>query len=157
MSELIAIHPKEWEYRGILGGLGPLMAYRFEFDSTNRVLRGQLEGKITDEGIKEFYRDAGKYAEATNSRASVLDMSSVTSLEISAQTIRELANLPPAIADPSQPRCIIAPSAKVFGMARMFELQGQDTRPNLHVVRTPKEAWAILGFSRTKFEPIQIK
>jgi hypothetical protein len=41
-------------------------------------------------------------------------------------------------------------------MARMFELQGQETRPNLHVVRTEKEAWAILGVSKPKFEAVQI-
>jgi hypothetical protein len=41
-------------------------------------------------------------------------------------------------------------------MARMFELQGQETRPNLHVIRTEKEAWAILGVSKPKFEPVQI-
>jgi hypothetical protein len=84
-------------------------------------------------------------------------MSCVTSLEVSPQTIRELANLPPAIADSSQPRCIIAASSQIYGMARMFELQGQETRPNLHVVRTQQEAWAILGVSKPKFEPIQTK
>jgi hypothetical protein len=83
------------------------------------------------------------------------DMSAVTSLEVSPDTIRELANLPPALSDSSRPRCIIASSPKIFGMARMFELQGQHTRPNLHVVRTQKEAWAILGVSNPKFEPIE--
>ena len=40
---------------------------------------------------------------------------------------------------------MVAPSDKVFGLARMFELQGEGTRANLHVVRTMKEALAILG------------
>ena len=133
------------------------MPYHFEFDSANRVLRGQLVGKITDEVLREFYRDSEKYIALTNPRSTVADMSSVTSLEVSAQTIRELANLPPALADPSRGRCIIAPAAQTYGMARMFELQGQETRPNLHVVRTEREAWAILGVSKPKFEPIQIE
>jgi hypothetical protein len=30
-------------------------------------------------------------------------------------------------------------------MARIFEVEGEATRPNLHVVRSVKEAWAILG------------
>lgn len=129
----------------------------FDFDSTNRILRCRLEGKITDEDLKEYYRLVGEYASLTDPRAGVLDMLSVTSMEVSSQTIRQLANLPPAMAHPSRPRCIIAPSAQVFGMARMFELQGQDTRPNLHVVRSQQEAWAILGVSKPKFEAIQIK
>jgi hypothetical protein len=131
------------------------MPYHIEFDPVNRVLRGRLVGKITDEVLREFYLVSEKYIALTNPRSTVTDMSSVTSLEVSAQTVRDLANLPPALADPSRPRCIIAVSAKVFGMARMFELQGQGTRPNLHVVRTEKEAWAILGISKPKFESVQ--
>jgi hypothetical protein len=157
MSELIAIHPKWWEYRDIPADLGRVMSYYFEFDSANRILRCRLEGKINDAVLKEYYRLVGKYYALTDPRASVLDMLNVTSLEVSPETIRELANLPPAIADPARPRCLIAASAQVFGMARMFELQGQETRPNLHVVRTQKEAWAILGVSKPKFEPIEIK
>jgi hypothetical protein len=133
-----------------------MMPYYFEFDSANRVLRGQLVGKITDEVLREFYRISEKYIALTNPRSTVTDMSSVTSLEVSAQTIRELANLPPVLADPSRQRCIIAPTSEAFGMARMFELQGLEARPNLHVVRTEKEAWAILGVSKSKFEPVQI-
>jgi hypothetical protein len=133
------------------------MPYHFDFDSANRILRCRFEGKITDGTLKEFYRDAGEYSALTDSGATVLDMSLVSTLEVSPQTIRELASLPPAVADPSRPRCIIAASPQVFGMARMFELQGQETRPNLHVVRTQKEAWAILGVSKPKFEPIQMK
>jgi len=139
-----------------LAALGRPMPYYFEFDSESRILRCRLEGRITDEALREYYRDVGKYSALTDSRASVLDMSSVTSLEITPQTVRELANSPPAIADPSRPRCVIAASAQAFGMARMFELQGQETRPNLHVVRTEKEAWAILGVSKPKFEAVQI-
>jgi hypothetical protein len=132
------------------------MAYHFEFDSANHVLRGLLVGTITDEVLKEFYRISEKYIALTNPRSTVTDMSSVTSLEVSAQTIRELANLPPVLADPSRKRCIIAPTAQAFGMARMFELQGQETRPNLHVVRTQREAWAILGVIKPKFELVQV-
>jgi len=133
------------------------MSYHFEFDSANRILLAWFEGKVTDADLKEYYRMAERYVAATNPSAGVLDMSAVSFLEVSPQTIRELASLPPAFSDPHQPRCIIAPSPKIFGMARMFELQGQPTRPNLHVVRTAKEAWAILGVSKPKFEPLEMK
>ena len=133
------------------------MPYHFDFDSADRILRCRFEGKITDADLKEYYREVGKYVKLTNARAGILDMSAVSSLDVSADTIRELANLPPALSDSSRPRCIIASSPKIFGMARMFELQGQHTRPNLHVVRTQKEAWAILGVSNPKFQPIEME
>ncbi|MBZ5696367.1 MAG: hypothetical protein LAN36_13510 [Acidobacteriia bacterium] len=133
------------------------MPYHFEFDSANRIVRCRFEGRITDEILREYYQIAGKYFESTDARAGVLDLSAVTAFEVSSQTIRELAKLPPAMPHPERPRFVIAPSNQVFGMARMFELQGQDTRPNLHVVRTAEEAWVILGVRPPKFKPIEIK
>ena len=62
--------------------------------------------------------------------------------------------MPPAILDPELPRFIVAAAPGIFGMARMFELAGQHTRPNLHVVRTMKEVCVILGITEPKFEPV---
>jgi hypothetical protein len=57
--------------------------------------------------------------------------------------------------DQNRIRCVVAPSDKVFGLARMFELQGEGIRANLHVVRTMKEALAILGVQEPKFDPVK--
>jgi hypothetical protein len=133
------------------------MPYHFGFDSTHRILRCQLDGNITDEELREYYRDLERYAKRSDPLAGILDMSGVTSLEVSAHVVRELAKLPPALPDPNRPRVVIAPSPAVFGVARMFELQGQQTRPNLHVVHSEKEAFAILGVTETRFEPLQAK
>lgn len=133
------------------------MPYHFEFDSTNRILRGQLDGRVTDEALKEFYRLAAEYVARTDPRAAVADLSAVTSFEVSPQTIRELALSAPALRDPSRLRCVVAPSPKIFGMARMFGIEGEVTRPNLHVVRTLEEAWAILGVHVPQFESLPRK
>ena len=130
------------------------MPYHFEFDPVNRILRGRFEGRITDELLKEFYGLAGGFFERSGARAAITDFSAVTALDVSPQTIRDLASLPPVILDQELPRFIVAASPGIFGMARMFELAGQDTRPNLHVVRTMKEVCAILGVLDPKFEPI---
>jgi hypothetical protein len=128
------------------------MPYYFEFDPKNRILRGRFEGPLTDELLKEYYGVAGGYFKRTGARAGITDLSAVNSFEVSPQTIRELASAPPAILDREFPRFIVAPSPPIFGMARMFELGGQDTRPNLHVVRTMKEVCVILGVTDPKFE-----
>jgi hypothetical protein len=36
----------------------------------------------------------------------------------------------------------------------MFEFEGEATRPNLHVVRLPEEAWVILGIQEPRFGPV---
>jgi|SRR5580700_5365279 hypothetical protein len=131
------------------------MSYHFDFDSTHRIIRCRFDGRVTDQILKEYYGVAPRYVLLKSPCAGILDMSAVTSIDISQQTIRELANSPPTIPEPASPRFIIAPSNQVFGIARMFELQGQDARPNLHVVRSVKEILAILGIRNTRFEPIQ--
>jgi hypothetical protein len=126
-----------------------------EFDSANRILRFRLEGTVTDKSLSECYRVIGKYAALTAPSTGILDLSAVTSFQVSPETIRRLADLPPAIPDPKAPRVIIASTPHVFGIARMFEIQGQETRPSLHVVRTETEAFAILGVLEPHFEPLQ--
>ena len=130
------------------------MPYHFEFDETNRILRCRFDGRVNDEALKEFYRLAAEYVAQTDPRAAIIDLSAVTSFEVSPETIRELAKSAPAMPDPSRPRCIVAPSPQIFGLARMFEIEGEVTRPNLHVVHTLEEAWAILGVQGFQFKPL---
>ncbi len=130
------------------------MPYHFEFDAANHVLLGRFEGAVTDELLKEFYSASKKHVERTDPRAAVTDFLPVTSFEVAPETIRHLASLPPVVTDTTRPRFIVADSPQIFGLARMFELQGQDTRPNLHVVRTMKEVCVILGVPELKFGPI---
>jgi hypothetical protein len=58
---------------------------------------------------------------------------------------------------PALPRVIIAPSADFYGLARMFEIQAEATRPNLHVVRSEREALAILAVQDPHFDPLDIE
>jgi hypothetical protein len=119
--------------------------YQVEFDSTNQILRARFEGRVTDEELKAYYQRAREIVAQINPRAGITDFSAVTSFEVSPDTIRGLANLPPAMPDPAKPRFIVAPTPYVFGMARMFEIEGKETRPNNHVVRTMREVCAVLG------------
>jgi hypothetical protein len=130
------------------------MAFRFEFDDTNRILQCRFEGRVTDEGLTSFYRQAGEFVASLDPRGGIVDWSEVISFEVSVETIRRLAKLPPAMPQIGHPRIIVAHSSQIFGMARMFEFEGEITRPNLHVVRSLAEAWAILGIREPRFEPV---
>jgi hypothetical protein len=131
------------------------MAYHFDFDSKNRILRGRIDGCLTDEALKEFYRVSAERLARIDPCLGISDFSGVTSSEVSPQTIRELASYPPAMADPRRIRVVFAPSDIIFALARMFQFEGEHTRPNLHVVRTLAEAWAVMGVQEPQFEPIQ--
>jgi hypothetical protein len=130
------------------------MAYRFEFDSTNQVLRARFDGRITDQELKEYYKLAAQVYTRISPRSFIADFAAVTDAEVSPDTVRDLANLPPTVSDEAKPRFIVAAAPNIFGLARMFQLEGEQTRPNLHVVHKLGEACAILGVHRLKFKPI---
>ncbi|MGA8036698.1 MAG: hypothetical protein WB985_12085 [Candidatus Acidiferrales bacterium] len=127
------------------------MPSHFDFDFDNKIIRCRVDGVVTDDSLREHYREIAAHGAARPTFRGLLDMSGVTALNVTSNTIRELAALPPAIPDPDVPRVIVAGSAQMFGMARMFELQGAETRPNLHVVRTERDAFAILGVRSPEF------
>ena len=127
------------------------MPHKFDFDLGNKIIRCRIDGIVTDETLRQYYSACSKYGALNPTYAGIFDMSAVTFIAVSTQTIRELAMLPPAIPDPDVLRIIVAGSSQMFGLARMFDLQGSDTRPNLHVVRTEKEALAILGVTKARF------
>ena len=115
-----------------------------------------MEGRISEAEFQEYFREAIEYAARLQPRAGVLDTSQVTSFDVSSRALTDLAARPPLISDMSWPRVVISPSPALFGLARMFQLRGAETRPNLHVVHTPEEAWAILGLEKEpQFAPIE--
>ncbi len=88
--------------------------------------------------------------------AGIVDLTEVTSFDVSAKTLREQSKVQPVLRDPDLHRIIIAPASDTFGMMRMFEQEAEDVRPDIHVVRTEKEAWAILAVEVPRFEPLKV-
>src|SRR5215467_2925312 len=128
--------------------------FQFQFDPVNRLLVCRASGVVTDKSLREFYRLVGKYVALTNPEAGIADLSGVTSLRASPETIRALAGSPPPLSDPKVPRYLVATSDHVFAMCRMFELQGERTRPLLRVVRTLAEAYELLDIQEPQLEPV---
>ena len=130
------------------------MPYTFDFDSANRILRCRLKGQVNDEVLKDFFRIGSQHAVRTQPVSGVVDLSAVTSFDVSTPVIKALARSAPVLHDPELRRVVIAPSPGIYGMMRMFEMEGEATRPGLQVVRSEREAWAILAVGSPQFEPI---
>jgi len=132
------------------------MALRIEFDPVNKILLIRFEGQLTDELVAEYSEAIRKYWTAADASAGVVDFSSVSELSLSAECIRQLAKREPCIPDaPSRPRVIVAPTTLGFGLARMFQILGEDARPLLSVAHTLDEAFAALGVQSPQFEPLK--
>ena len=133
------------------------MPCSFDFDSKNRILRCRLHGRITGQELKTMYMNLYEIVVRTRPNGGLVDGSEVTSIEVSADLMRQLAKATPVMPHPALPRVIIAPSPDFYGLARMFEIQGEATRPNLHVVRSQCEALAILAVQDPHFDPLDIE
>ncbi len=132
------------------------MSYLFEFDSSNKLLRGRFEGLVTDQIITEFYANAGEYVARTLPRAAIIDFSAATSFVVASSTMFILARSTPAVEDHKVIRVIVAPGAQEYGMSRIFQMLGESTRPSLRLVRSQEEAFAMLGIQDARFEPVTL-
>jgi hypothetical protein len=130
------------------------MPFRFEFDGVNQILRARFEGQMDDSSLMAFYADIVKYVAKTDPRFVIHDLSGVVTLNISVSVIHVLANSQPAVRDPAIPRFIVAPTAYVFGMSRMFQLVGEKSRPTLYVVSSIDEVFKQLGITKQTFVPV---
>ncbi len=129
--------------------------FRFELDPENKIFRARFRGPVTSETIKDFYRASTAAAMlAVEFRGSIADFSGVTRIHATPNTIREVAGLPPADPVVSRPRVIVAPNSAILALARLFQLLGKASRPNLHVVRNLNQAFGVLGVTAPRFEPI---
>ncbi len=130
------------------------MSYLFEYDATGGILQSRLQGRVTSEELAELYWCAAKYVALKHPRSGILDTTEVTSLEVTTETLRELARLQAAIGDESFVCVVVASAPDIFGTARMLGLL-EDPSPNLYIVHTCREAFAILGVQDPHFVPIR--
>jgi len=130
------------------------MAFQFEFDPLHQIIRIMFSEVVTEDDLMSFYRMAALLVQRLDPQAAVVDFTSVNSFDISVEFMRSLAALPPAIPQPERPRVVVAPADYVFGLARLFAVEGEATRPNFHVVRSAQQAWAILEVQKPEFTAI---
>jgi hypothetical protein len=133
------------------------MSYSFYFDRQNKIVLARFTGRVTDDVLTEFQRAGARRIVATvDFRSTIIDFSDVDEFEVSAETARVLAWEDPIDPDSSRPRIMVAPEDAVYGVCRIFASHGEDTRPNLHVVRSMEHAYAIVGVLKPKFEPLPV-
>lgn len=85
------------------------MPYAFDFDSANHILRCRLTGQVNDEVLKDFFQAGSKHAVRMHPAAGVVDLSGVTSFDVSTPAIKALAKSTPILHDPDLRRVVIAP------------------------------------------------
>ena len=123
----------------------------FEYDASSKVLAVRVVGAFTDDIFKACYGEATRHVAGQEILGALMDLSKVERFEISAEAVRQVSVLPPAINDPV-PRYVVASQAHIFGMARMFQIISPKGRDALRIVRTLKDAYDGLGVTTPQFE-----
>src|SRR5690348_12475205 len=132
------------------------MTSSFEFDPINKVVCWRLQGHVTEGLFAESLRLVADILAETNPTSGIIDFSQVTSFQISAETIKRVADSKPVF--PTElPRVIVAPADHVYGMARMFAALSSDTRTNVEAVRTMEEAYKLLGIKEPEFRAMGLR
>jgi len=133
------------------------MPYHFEFDRVNKILRACFDGSVNDAEMRTYYfQDVRKLLAKFQFQVGIVDFSAVERLDLSTAMIREMAAAKPA-APNTAPVFIVAPAAHVFGLSRMFQIQGHNTRPMLQIVRSAEEAYSQLKLKgELRFEPLSL-
>ena len=132
------------------------MAFSFDFDPIHQIFRSTFSGKVGDEDLLNHQRMAAPLITSLDPRFAIINLSAANPFEATPEGVRALAKLPPVMPKMDRPRVVIAPTDYKFGIARIFEIEGETSRPSLHVVRSEREAWAILGveMKEVQFRPI---
>ena len=126
------------------------MPFYYEFEDRHRILLAVVHGKVNDDELRELYFDIQRRKCKENALTGILDLTGVTGFDINSGVIRGLALLAPNFVDPTL-RAVVAPTDFLFGMARMFQIAGSDTRKELLIVRTLNEALTKLNAKEADF------
>lgn len=129
------------------------MTYHCEYDAASGILLSRFEGRLTEEAAVEFYRAFVRELVASNAQASICDLTLVTDFAVSSSFLRSLAWRQPIMLEATHPHILVAPTSAGYGLMRMYQIQGEEVRPHLKVVRTVNEALSLLGVKSAHFEP----
>jgi hypothetical protein len=123
------------------------------FDTKNNVLCHSYQGRLTDAALIEGYTKAISYLAIHPHNRIITDFSEVTSVEVSSQTIRTLAAIPSKIPAGCE-RIFVVPQNALYGLARMFQILVEKSRPNLNVVRSMAEAHRLMSIESVEFSSV---
>jgi hypothetical protein len=129
------------------------MPYLVEFDSHAQIIRATVQGELSDSRAEELYETIRTFLSTNEVRGGILDLSPVTSLAVTLNTVRRLAKSPPLFKTP-QVRVIVAEGDLIFGMARLFQISRSEIHSELYVVHTLQEAYKIHGLDSPQFVPV---
>jgi hypothetical protein len=119
------------------------MSVNVAVDHSKKIVITTYWGEVTDADVALQITQIKSHAPYASEYCVITDFTQVTQFNISSQAIRSVAEAESPLGGAK--RVMVAPSDVAYGSSRMFQSLASQTRPNIAVVRSLKEAYARLG------------
>ena len=120
------------------------MPAHVKVDVQNGIVYSSFEGALNDNDILT-HRDALKRHPDFNPQFSeIVDFTEVKQLKVTVGLVNAMAK-GDSLYSPESRHAVIAPHDMTYGVARLYQMLAQDTRPNVAVVRSMAEARRFVG------------
>lgn len=130
------------------------MALTVEFDAKNNTLREMLEGRTTGATFCSISTQEQRGIWPPARRALAFWTSRrLPAVEVSSAAIRRVAASPPVF--PAGMRVLVIPRDFIYGLACMFQILTEGTRPESRGARTMEGAYRLLEVNSPEFEPVR--
>lgn len=115
-----------------------------KIDPRRRVVYSTCYGRLTDEEVLSHRASIASDPNFNREFSEIVDFSAVTEIAVSESTLARLAGTQ-SLYSPSVLHIIVAPEGTISQLAGHFKDLAQQSRPNLHIVRSRAEAYKLLG------------
>ncbi len=129
------------------------MPVLLQYERRRHILLIRFEGVVTDEVLLEGYRRVRRWFDLHGLCGNISEFTAVTDFNITGSSIRFLASNSPLVPE-GFVRIIVAPRDDVYGMARMFEMQGSAMGNRVDIVRDFQDALKLAGLDQPEFETV---
>jgi len=119
------------------------MAVRIVVDPDQRLASRTYSGVVTSSDLLDSIKQYPTMDGFDPSYDELMDFRQAENISAMVEDIHRCA-VQPAPFDNKSRRVILAPQELVYGLARMYQILGEDVHPNIYVVRTMEEANRIL-------------
>jgi hypothetical protein len=120
------------------------MGTEFTVDPSQKLVHVSFDDQTTAEEFLGYSSLIRSHPDFDPGFSVIIDCSKVTGNKFPVAVIEQLARQE-SVFSPTSMHVIIAPKDHIYGLARMGQVFGQQTKPNTVVVRTTNEAFEVLS------------
>ena len=123
---------------------GVIMSGLVKIDVEKRFVYSAFSGRTDDQEFLQQRSVIESHPDFDPSFSEIVDFSGVTGGEISNAALRNQAERE-SIYQPTSKHVVVCPMDLYFGLARMFQVYAEHSRPNFTVMRSLSDAYVQLG------------